>query len=625
MCCSASGKSCPKGYDCVSDGCCRTGSKRCGRGCYDPKTEICCGLAGTCPKTSTCVSGGCCPKGMEKCGTSKCYDPRKETCCPANSGLCGRQAGGACALDTVCPKDKTCVGGNGCCPKGHKLCGTKGCYEPETETCCEDSGEHCPKDYDCLKRGGCCPKGMIECGKNKCYDPKTTNCCRDQLGGNNWGCKSGFQCCVASGGCFDAKTQRCCASGPCDIDGSCCDGKCCPKGYLCNKNKECQKRPKSRTSTTKVCPTPTATRAPRQMQTIDFVYDPNRSVRPKNAPPPRDYMTLSNHAVLMNMCRGMKRMNGGKGTQTAKLTHGGKCWQKRNRGIMCPDGFCKSAIGKYIEQFFPDGVPSWAQDAITAAGDLECDEFPFASSLQGGDLVNGVTVCLPADDNGFQGTTMSKFFRRKKGGRDIVAGEDYIIRIVGWNCTKQEPMNNQRRDVGMGIFEELGPISWTGLERRDAFDDSIERYGEEMYHGFDTGNPKLNLMTMPLGDLIAGTYIVDLNVTRGNLSYIVADSAGNSFDATLLSNGSIQFTLDEDWQAVVLSGTTEEVEVELTYKAEMLLGPEATAAPTLETTDPSTPTTAPEPSATDNAAYTVQVGGPARGVFIVSAILAVLN
>jgi len=98
----------------------------------------------------------------------------------------------------------------------------------------------------------------------------------------------------------------------------------------------------------------------------------------------------------------------------------------------------------------------------------------------------------------------------------------------------------------------------------------------------------------------------------------VVDYVGNSLDPTLLSNGSVKFTLDEDWQAVVLSGTTEEEEVELTYKAEMLLGPENTAAPTTETATP-------EPSATSNAAYAVQGGGAARGVSIVCAILAVVT
>jgi hypothetical protein len=69
-----------------------------------------------------------------------------------------------------------------------------------------------------------------------------------------------------------------------------------------------------------------------------------------------------------------KLTHGGKGTQTAKLTHGGKGWQKRNRDIICPEGFCKNALAEYVDQCFPDGVPSWAQDAITSAGDLECDE-----------------------------------------------------------------------------------------------------------------------------------------------------------------------------------------------------------------------------------------------------------
>lgn len=89
-------------------------------------------------------------------------------------------------------------------------------------------------------------------------------------------------------------------------------------------------------------------------------------------------------------------------------------------------------------------------------------------------MVNGVTVCLPGDDNSFQGYTMSKYFRDKKGGADIVEGEDYMINIDGWDCATQAPV---RRSVGTDVFGEVGVTSLSGLIKRDAFHDIIERSG----------------------------------------------------------------------------------------------------------------------------------------------------
>lgn len=89
-CCGVSEKYFPKSYYCVFT--CVFGTKPCGGGCYDPKTQICCGSGTrTCHKTSTSAAGGFCPKGMKNCETRKYYDPTKETCCPANSGLYDRQ------------------------------------------------------------------------------------------------------------------------------------------------------------------------------------------------------------------------------------------------------------------------------------------------------------------------------------------------------------------------------------------------------------------------------------------------------------------------------------------------------------------------------------------------------
>ncbi|KAJ5624626.1 hypothetical protein N7510_000935 [Penicillium lagena] len=486
-CCGGTGKKCPEGYFCTETGCCPTGTKQCGTGCYDPETEVCCNdeEGHTCEMGYDCMKeGGCCPTGMISCGNDKCYDPETSVCCPGGSGLCGRQIDtGTCALDTVCAKGMTCVDGNQCCPEGQKLCGTKRCYDPETEVCCNDEEGHtCEMGYDCMKGGDCCPTGMIKCGKDKCYDPKTSMCCQDAVGSKNWACKDGFQCCVASEGCFDSKTQRCCAdpNGPCDIDAACCGGKCCPKGYGCNKNNKCYKKPTTtRSSKTKQCKTPTPTRvAPSPMVTVPFVYDPRRRLQESADPTSDEIFEISNRAVLMNMCEGMKKLNGGKGTQEYQLTYAGpgkrNCWKIRNRRIMCPQGFCAKAVDEYVNQFYPDGIPNWAKAAIEAAGDMECDEFPFANSLQGGDAVSGTAMCIPSDDNSFQGQSLSGYFSRK----DIVAGEDYVIKIVGWNCDKQEPMRRRRddHDATVEMSESLMPIL-NRLAKRDAFDEPVPRYG----------------------------------------------------------------------------------------------------------------------------------------------------
>lgn len=93
-------------------------------------------------------------------------------------------------------------------------------------------------------------------------------------------------------------------------------------------------------------------------------------------------------------------------------------------------------------------------------------------------------------------------------------------------------------------------------------------------------------------------YIVDLNVTKGNLSYSVVDYVGDTFEASVLSNGSVKFTIDEDWDAVSLAGVTEEQDVELSYKAKFF-----------PASGPATTTQDPTPSPTENSGYSVQPMG----------------
>jgi hypothetical protein len=231
------------------------------------------------------------------------------------------------------------------------------------------------------------------------------------------------------------------------------------------------------------------------MVTVPFVYDPKRSIRNSADPNSDEVFDVTNRAVLINMCRGMKKMNGGKATQKMKLTYAGKggrnCWQKRNRKIMCPKikgkSFCANAISEYVDQFFPDGAPSWAEKAIQEAGDMSCDEFPFANTLQGGDLVNGVVICIPSDDNSYQGGTLGKYFKKIRGYQAIEAGEDYMIEIQGWDCDKLEPTRKRNyldlEHFTMNIFEDqTGDLTLAKHGKRDSFQGPVPRYGGKLWH-----------------------------------------------------------------------------------------------------------------------------------------------
>jgi hypothetical protein len=105
-------------------------------------------------------------------------------------------------------------------------------------------------------------------------------------------------------------------------------------------------------------------------------------------------------------------------------------------------------------------------------------------------------------------------------------------------------------------------------------------------------------------------------VKQGNLSYTVVDYVGNSFAANTLSNGSIEFTLDDDWSAVSLTGTTDEEKVELSYQAEALSTADVASTTTTTTTQ------APEPTESDDVGSLVEVSGGAKGVVFMCALAA---
>lgn len=53
-----------------------------------------------------------------------------------------------------------------------------------------------------------------------------------------------------------------------------------------------------------------------------------------------------------------------------------------------------------------------------------------------------------------------------------------MIKIVEWDCDKQEPMNGRRDEhhAAVDIAEDLMPVL-DKLAKRDAFGEPVERYG----------------------------------------------------------------------------------------------------------------------------------------------------
>ncbi|KAF2420571.1 hypothetical protein EJ08DRAFT_25182 [Tothia fuscella] len=495
---------------------------------------------------------------------------RQQQC--ANSGYvpCANQAG-------CCPAGDNCVAG-GCCSAGKIKCGSNNCYDPTSEICCNTAGLVCYKSQTCVS-GGCCPAGQQKCGTSKCYDPATQKCCEQN--GQIWPCPASKSCCDV-GACYEPSTEQCCVGGACLKTETCCKTQCCRAAAYCASNGVCSR---ISVTTTSSRPTPSASRpvptpdptpyepkpapapvpAPKPptqntKQTITFNYDPNRKVVIKKGANAGKEFDGSPRAVLENMCKGIQKILGYI-SQEIELTRASEEQHKSNRATMCPEGWCADGVRDYIAKFHPQGVPPEAQEAITAASTMSCDEFPFARSVEGGDLATGTRICVPITENNWQGGSMGNYFKeftdkakKNPNSKFIAEGDKFTIKLTGWDCKTNMPKLE---------INTTAPA----VKRRDAFAvTGLNVIGPEMYRSFDPDHPDVSMMTLPLGDLAAGSYSVNLTIVAGDLDLDLVDSNGGTYDTTI-SNGVVSFTLAEDVAAAGLVGTTTDENVEVVYHA----------------------------------------------------------
>ncbi|KAH6668790.1 hypothetical protein B0J14DRAFT_566443 [Halenospora varia] len=168
---------------------------------------------------------------------------------------------------------------------------------------------------------------------------------------------------------------------------------------------------------------------------------------------------------------------------------------------------------------------------------------------------------------------MSGFFKKwldkakmKANLNYIAPNETFVVKIVGWNCKENAPVKRDAMSVNVNITE--------------------------VYRSFDPSNPNLKMVTMPLGNLTAGTYTVSLSIGKRNLTSVsVVDYSGGTYGSTILADGSISFALTEDTEAVSVIGITTDADIKVQYHAQTTIGATTTqtsASPTMI----STPTTA---------------------------------
>jgi hypothetical protein len=98
------------------------------------------------------------------------------------------------------------------------------------------------------------------------------------------------------------------------------------------------------------------------------------------------------------MCEGTKAVAGAV-SNLITLTKADAAQYVANRKAMCPKHWSANGVKRYINDTYPNGVSPWAEDAINATGATQCGEFPFAGTIEGGNLSNGTHRCIPASDN----------------------------------------------------------------------------------------------------------------------------------------------------------------------------------------------------------------------------------
>ncbi|KAI0408492.1 hypothetical protein F4802DRAFT_618636 [Xylaria palmicola] len=207
----------------------------------------------------------------------------------------------------------------------------------------------------------------------------------------------------------------------------------------------------------------------------------------------------------------------------------------------------------------------------TGSGKLQCpkgyscDEFPFASSLEGGS--GAQILCIPKWQNDWQGTYYGSWLSEQTNSGKLVRGGKYRVKIKGLDCSQYTKRDLTLRDTPSQILSSNG---------------SVTILSESAFGDYSTNNNAL-FIDLTESDSTPGTYTLDYSLSNGTVlsGGIIDDSGEYLVNLSSISSSTDRLTvnIEEDDGDITFLGWTKDTNVQVEYSVSSP-SPSSTASPT---------------------------------------------
>lgn len=197
-----------------------------------------------------------------------------------------------------------------------------------------------------------------------------------------------------------------------------------------------------------------------------------------------------------------------------------------------------------------------------------CDEFPFASSVEGG---SGASImCVPSWQNDWQGTYYSSWLSEVLGNGKLVRGGKFRVVLKNIDCSKYVRRRMEKRAGDSGVLQQNG---------------NVTLLSQSLFGNFSKNNALFIDLTED--ENTPGTYSLNYDFSKGSiLSGAIIDDDGEYLtNVTALSTGgssTASVDLEEDDGDITFLGWTNDQDVQVSYKLSVSPAPtsSSTSAPT---------------------------------------------